>query len=472
VAPLSLASSSWLVLLAYVSRPVCLGSASGRTHLRRGPTYAYQVGVLFVTASPSTEYNAAPGDRRSSRVAMRYRLVAVALGSVALGAFLTACSSSPARSAAEQGSTTSGAVIYGWGQFGSHGSTSGPKSPTRRVPFVVGGIRGTVVQLSSSNSDSYALTSTGEVWAWGLNNDDQLGRTSPADAFTSPLQIKFPAGVRIVSLPNPMPFSTGLAIDSSGRVWGWGDNGQGELCLGKTGKVTAPVELPLDDVTLATGAGEHALYYSRNRLVACGSGASGDLGDGSDSSSSREVDVVGLPTLRVIDLTSAWEDSGALFSDGAYYDWGLNNLGQLGDGLSTDSDVPVHVRLDARARQVSLGGKDDKNGQTFAILDNDQIWAWGSNSFGQLDTGSTSNASSPVQIRPPAGVTWKLINSGGDNAYAINSDGDVWGWGDNTHGQIGIDSNTKRVIVAARITGLSGITEISGTASNVVALRT
>ena len=102
-------------------------------------------------------------------------------------------------------------------------------------------------------------------------------------------------------------------------------------------------------------------------------------------------------------LTSSWEGSGALLSNGAYYDWGYNAAGQLGNGTTTDSAVPVQVALPAAVRQVFQGGSGAKNGQTVAILANGSVWAWGDNDRGQLGDGTRVELGRPAARRRAQG---------------------------------------------------------------------
>jgi alpha-tubulin suppressor-like RCC1 family protein len=170
-------------------------------------------------------------------------------------------------------------------------------------------------------------------------------------------------------------------------------------------------------------------------------------------------------------LQASWENTGALLSDGAYYDWGINNNGQLGDGSVANSATPVKVELRAAVTQVSEGGSDATNGQTIAVLSDGSIWAWGSGRDGQLGDGKTSNETSPVQVEPPAGVDWVSLNAqGGYDAYAIDSHGNLWAWGLNSGGQLGNGTNRGRQLKPAKVTGLSNVTTISSTSRNVAAL--
>jgi alpha-tubulin suppressor-like RCC1 family protein len=397
---------------------------------------------------------------------VKHKLAAAAL---VLGASLAlaACSgTSGGGTSATQGSSPhpapSGTQVYRFGVVGNQGKIA---QLQRDTPTMVAGISGKVVQIATSNSDSYALTSTGAVWAWGVGSYGELGDGTTINYVTRAVKVAFPAGVKIVALPNPMPFDGALAIDSSGHAWGWGLNADGDLCLPDLVELR-PVQIPLSGVTLATGARTHSVFDSNGKVYACGSGEDGVLGNGSTASSSRPTPVVGLPaTASVTALTSSWEGSGALLSNGAYYDWGYNAAGQLGDGSTANRDVPVRVTLPSAVRQVSQGGSGATNGQTVAILANGSVWAWGNNSKGQLGDGSRADSAVPVRVKVPAGVTFTKVNSGGYTCYAIDSSGLLWAWGGNQNGQLGTGSGPR--IEADPVDVGLHLTQVSSTASNV-----
>jgi alpha-tubulin suppressor-like RCC1 family protein len=336
-------------------------------------------------------------------------------------------------------------------------------------PTPVPGIVGQVVQIATSNSDGYALTSSGAVWAWGVASYGELGNGTIPAYSTRAVKVDFPAGVRIASLANPMPFDGALAIDSHGHAWGWGFNVNGDLCLSGLMELR-PSELPLAHVTLATGARTHSLFSSGSKVYACGSGEYGVLGTGSTANSSTPVPVVGLPsTARATALTSSWEGSGVLLSTGSYYNWGYNAAGQLGNGTTSYSAVPVQVALPAPVRQVFQGGSGAKNGQTVAILANGSVWAWGDNDRGQLGNGTRASSDVPLRVDVPDGVSFVKVSSGGYASYAIDRSGRLWAWGDNTSGQLGTGSSpsiaTQPVNVGVRLT------QVSSTAQNVAGLQ-
>jgi alpha-tubulin suppressor-like RCC1 family protein len=357
-------------------------------------------------------------------------------------------------------------VVYRFGVVGNRGAISQLQLDR---PTPVRGISGRVVQIATSNSDGYALTSSGSVWAWGVASYGELGNGTHPAYSTRAVKVDFPAGVKITALANPMPFDGALAIDSHGHVWGWGLNANGDLCLSGLTDLR-PSELSLSRVTLATGARTHSLFDSAGKVYACGSGEYGVLGTGSTTSSATPVPVVGLPsTARVTALTSSWEGSGALLGNGAYFDWGYNAAGQLGNGSTTDSAVPVPVNLPAAVRQVFQGGSGAKNGQTVAIWVNGSVWAWGDNDRGQLGVGTKVSSEVPLRVEVPNGVTFARVSSGGYASYAIDRSGRLWAWGDNRSGQLGTGSRvtmaTKPVSVGLRLT------QVSSTAQNVAGFQ-
>lgn len=336
----------------------------------------------------------------------------------------------------------------------------------RQLSPVALSLPGQIAQVGTSNTTQYALLTDGTLWAWGVGTHGELGNGTTEDSFTTAVQVQFPPGVTIASIPtDAMPFDTAYAIDTNGNVWGWGKNQGGELCLGNKQQFDTPVELPLSGVTSVAGAANHTTYDASGTLYSCGAGADGELGDGSTKGTEVPVQVKGLSGQLVTALVSGYANTGALLSNGTYYDWGWDGQGQLGDGITGQtSEVPVQVSLPAAVTQAALGGNTISDAQTLVILSNGDVYAWGANAAYQLGTGNRDTEASPVRILPPAGVTYQIVAAGGETSYAISTTGNVYAWGGGKHGQIG-DGTTQTAKEPTLVE--SGATLISTTSDNV-----
>jgi alpha-tubulin suppressor-like RCC1 family protein len=412
-----------------------------------------RLGLCLAAAALVTAGCSASSGRASSGTA--------ASGPAASGA-ATGGSSGGTSSAASAKLQTASTVRH-WGSFfgGTEGNFDIEKSPvTVTVP-------GTVAEVGTSNSTEYALLTNGSLYAWGLGTQGQLGVGGRADSFIRPVRVRFPAGVRIASIPaDVMPYDTGLAVDTKGNVWGWGDNGGGELCLGNARIHHTPVKLPFTGVTALAGASNHALYDAHGTVYACGQNVDGDLGDGSRHNSTVPVRVKRLHGSPVTTLVASFANSGALLSDGRYFDWGFDGTGQLGDGkVHRSSDVPVRVHLRRPVMRVAQGGSIWDNGQTLVKLSNGSLWAWGNDRAAQLGDETTAMEARPVRIHAPAGVVYRSLATGSATSYAVSTTGQVYAWGVAHVGQVG-DGHTSTAATAVVVA--TGATSISATANNVV----
>ena len=136
--------------------------------------------------------------------------------------------------------------------------------------------------------------------------------------------------------------------------------------------------------------------------------------------------------------------------------WGYNNYGQLGNGTTATSLVPVRVGSSTDWQDVSAGYIT-----TIAIKTNGTVWAWGYNGYGQFGNNTTSgspittptNVSTPSPtITNPLGTGWAKIKMtgyrggmNGDYTVGLKTDGTLWAWGYNGWGQLGDGTTTQRL---------------------------
>ncbi len=387
--------------------------------------------------------------------------LAVGIGhGTAVAALASGSAASPRPATA--GALAAGSSVAFWGTFA--------QSRSRHLAPVTATLPAPVAEIGTSNTDVYALLTNGAVYAWGTGTRGELGDGGSANSFTTPVKVRFPAGVKIASIPvNSDPWDTAYAIDTRGHVWGWGANGSGDLCLGNGTEHRTPVKLPFTHVTAVAGAADHATYDAGGTLYSCGRNRYGELGTGTTQAGSRvPVKVMGLSGKSVTALLAGFGNVGVLLSNGRYYDWGLNSNGQLGIGnTSRGSDVPVRVRLPHPVKEAFEGGNGPRDGQTLMLLANGSLYAWGDDGAFQLGDGKTAPEPSPVAISPPPGVTYQVVASGGDTSYGVTKSGKVYAWGGGGFGAVG-DGTRKTARTPVEVE--SGATALISSTSNVVAV--
>ena len=177
------------------------------------------------------------------------------------------------------------------------------------------------------------------------------------------------------------------------------------MCLGTKQQEHTPVKLPLTNVTLATGAGGHASLLAGGHLYSCGQNQFGQLGDGTlhGTTTPRQISTAA----PVVELDSGYGFTGALLSDGTYWDWGQNQEGQLGIGTTTSEQHAPQGAYGKECRHLStVGANDHKDGQTFVILANGDLMAWGDDNDGQLCDRHKKPAVTSPRPSNPRGLRW------------------------------------------------------------------
>ena len=133
--------------------------------------------------------------------------------------------------------------------------------------------------------------------------------------------------------------------------------------------------------------------------------------------------------------------------------WGENSSGQLGDGTTENSDVPVAVNKLSEVAAISAGGSF-----SLALLKNGTVMAWGENFYGQLGNGTKANSRIPMVMNTLTSVA--AISAGFRHALALVSNGTVVAWGNNEYGQLGNGTETESD-VPTLVSNLSGVSAIS-----------
>ncbi len=297
--------------------------------------------------------------------------------------------------------TTSGGIKC-WGE-NSDGQLGNGNKNDSFAP--VDGPSLSVTSIVAGGYHTCALTTSGGVKCWGYNSEGELGDGTYVDS-TVP--------VDVTGLSSGASAVTGgglhtCALTTSGGVKCWGNNGFGELGNGST---TVGGSIPVDVTGLSSGvtvvsAGEHyTCALTTSGGVKCwGKNGNGQLGNGTDSGpqicgsrsqapcSTTPVDVTGLSS-GVSAIEAGVYHTCALTTSGGVKCWGYNGNGQLGNGTTTSSNTPVDVTgLSSGVTAVSAGGN-----HTCALLTSGGVKCWGSNYYGQLGNGTSTNSATPISV--------------------------------------------------------------------------
>jgi alpha-tubulin suppressor-like RCC1 family protein len=228
-----------------------------------------------------------------------------------------------------------------------------------------------------------------------------------------------------------------------------------------TGDVFAVTRLTAPAL-VAGGTAHSCATFVDGSLRCWGSNANGQLGDGSTATRIAPVAVAGLGGVPV-SLTAGGAFSCVALTDGTARCWGLNTNGQLGNATTTQSLVPVVVRAVGGATGSSLRQVVAGTSHACAALTDGTARCWGLNSLGQLGDGTSTQRTSPVTVLAAAGVTLQgvvALSAGGNTTCAAITDGTLRCWGANANGQLGNGATSTKATsypgVVRAVGGASG----------------
>jgi alpha-tubulin suppressor-like RCC1 family protein len=239
------------------------------------------------------------------------------------------------------------------------------------------------------------------------------------------------------------------AVTTDDLAYCWGANFSGQLGDGTTTSRTAPVAvLGGRSWKLVRAGGFHTCGVTLSNQGFCwGSNTQGQLGDGTDlNRRQRPVPVVGALSWRQI-IAGISTTCGVTTGNKGYC-WGNGSDGQVGDGTTVqERHTPRAVAGGLSFRQVAAGGI-----QSCGVTQDDRAFCWGGNSEGQIGDGTHTRRLKPVRVA--GGLPFSLISPGQVHTCAATSADRAYCWGDNTSGQLGDGTTTNRSVPVAVAGGL------------------
>ena len=360
-----------------------------------------------------------------------------------------------------------------------------------------------VVQIVASGQNTCARIDDGSVYCWGWNKAGIVGSATMNGDFGVPQKVAFDGPVDDLTIGGWQQDDTVACARRGGIVECWGEDGN-ERLLGRGGATTNgpfnPVPAPVTmlsnatgglgissqlscalvgtsltcwgqdytqtvqttpvamttpkPVTQITGGRAHTCVLLDSEEVACAGNLywygplwnDASYGRGPGTSTFELVSGV----TGIAQVASGGPHVCALKKSGVVLCWGRNSRGELGRGTFSDkSDVPAPVDLPLPAKAIGSGGM-----HSCAILTDDNIWCWGSNSLGRGGTGTkaysprgqtgaaldgavtdTTPSARKIEGMPP-GVK-RMVVGGYAHTCTLLQNGAVYCWGSATHGQLG-----------------------------------
>jgi alpha-tubulin suppressor-like RCC1 family protein len=258
-----------------------------------------------------------------------------------------------------------------------------------------------------------------------------------------------------------------LALTSTGSVLAWGYNKYGQLGNGKTANSNMPVKVKLPKGTkvtgVCTGYSDSLALTSSGSVLAWGYNKQGELGDGTSKRSTVPVKVKLPKSTKATAIACGIEHGLVLTSKDSVLAWGYDKYGQLGNGKTANSKVPVKAKLPKGTKVTAIAG-----GANFSLVrtSHGSLLSWGYNGDGELGDGNNANSALPVPVELPTGVTAEKIAPGGN--MALTSTGSLLAWGYNFFGQVGDGTtfNRQLPVPVDLPTGTKVITIASGPAAD------
>jgi len=310
-----------------------------------------------------------------------------------------------------------------------------------------------VMAISAGTFHILALKKDGTVWAWGSNDDRQLGNEALAKK-----EQRSDVPVQVTGLGNVVAISAkgknSYALKADGTVWAWGYGNLG--MTGDGNNLTSSlinahwsgrsVPVQVRGITNAIAIAGPMALLKDGTVVTWGDGYYGRLGNGTNTTTNIPVQVKSIAHAIAI----AYREYGALalLADGTVWAWGSNIKGQLGTGIanvgeSKASNIPVQVQGINNAIAI------DANTVCIALLKDGTVKAWGWGAIGGMGQGRPGgNDINAIPLTVPV-TNVIAIKAGNGYGMALQKDGAITGWGVNMVTGGNYHQTWKPLVVAA-----------------------
>ena len=314
-------------------------------------------------------------------------------------------------------------------------------------------------EVEGYNQHYCAITDDKDLYCWGMGREGQLGAGDTNWENTEPRKAIFPANRETIQVaPGTVHTCSISPIRNSTpdhqSVYCWGNNNEGQLGTAGGPDTYNPTRALLPQGSVPVGIAsswQHTCATLSNGTGLCwGNNSYGQLGDISLAERNAPTPVRLIPAGRsIVQMSTGVAHTCALLDDGSITCWGDNQRGQLGNGTTSSSwQTSSVVSLPSGKTAISI---DVKYGSACAILNDDSLVCWGSNSRGQIDPNGGGNSyiegdpvwTTPNAVNLPGNPSIATVSIGFDHTCAITTTSDLYCWGANNMGQLGTGGATS-----------------------------
>jgi alpha-tubulin suppressor-like RCC1 family protein len=354
-----------------------------------------------------------------------------------------------------------------WG-LGNNGQLGNGQTGNSNVPVPVNlGNERRAVAISAGERHTCAILDNGSVACWGKGDDNQMGNGEQDDSLTPTLVGTFGSGRFAVAIASGDVHSCAILDDGTVSCWGKGSQ-LGGSGLGSTPQQTNSLGTGRTATSISAGS-EHTCVILDDGSVSCwGSGDYGQLGIGGTAGSSLPTQISNFPGGQsAVSLSLGHSHSCAVLANLSVTCWGAGYYGQLGVNSTVNRATPSIQNSLSGSGKVMISERDfDNDGifrmfdshdfvdyfensiasgdeHTCLLLDGGDVACWGSNTYGQLGNGGTTERLSPtLTSQIGQGSPAISVSAGRYHSCALNENGEVYCWGGGWKGMIG-DGNTS-----------------------------
>lgn len=277
-----------------------------------------------------------------------------------------------------------------------------------------------------------------EVYAFGLNVQGQLGIGTEENE-SSPKVIEGLKGKLITQVS--CGFHHSVALTDNGEVYSWGNNEYGQLGRSFRRLVPGIIEI-LDNLVIteiACGENHTVAVTNNGQVMSWGSNNFGQLGLGDRESRNRPTQIKDIKS-NIIRAACGWNHSLFLSDHGQIFVCGKGTDGQLGLGDHDDRRWPVPLESMNGRPIVQLSAGEN---HSVALSISGNVYSWGSNKFGQLGVGDENSRLVPSPVYYLQGAHIVHITCGANHTVALSEKGPVYTWGMGFFYQLGHKSNNN-----------------------------